>query len=82
MKYIVINTQILNEFYNVLLRNEINDRKIIIYIEEIIRNVKVSSQEIETLKRAWNIGAKYLFSLWDSLVVASALQNNGTILYA
>ncbi len=78
---IVVNTQILNEFYNVLLRHKITDSKIITYIEEIIKNVIVSNQDIKTLKKAWNIRQKYMFSLWDSLVVASALQNNCTILY-
>ncbi len=78
---IVINTQILNEFYNVLLRYKISDNKIIDYINEIIKNTKVSSQNIKTLKIAWNIKTKYNFSLLDSLVVASALQNNCSILY-
>ena len=78
---IIINTQILNEFYNALLKHKIQDSKIIDYIEEIVKNTKVANQNIETLKLAWSIRAKYKFSLWDSLVVASAKQNNCKILY-
>lgn len=79
---IIISTQILNEFYNVLLKHKIQDSQIVEYSNEIIRNVTVDSQNIETLKTAWRIKAKYTFSLWDSLVIASALQNNCQILYS
>ncbi len=75
------STQVLNEFYNVLLKYKIEDKLIVIYIKEIIENTTVSSQNIETLKKAWEIKQKYFFSLWDSLIVASALENNCSILY-
>lgn len=78
---VVISTQVLNEFYNVLLRYKISDNQIIEYLTEIIRNTYVANQSVKTLKSAWGIKTKYNFSLWDSLIIASALQNNCTILY-
>jgi len=75
------STQVLNEFYNVLLKYKVADVQIVIYIKEIIENTTVSSQNIETLKKAWEIKQKYFFSLWDSLILASALENNCSILY-
>jgi len=50
-----VSTQVLNEFYNVLIRYKINDDKILIYLNEIIENTHVSSQDIGTLKKAWII---------------------------
>ncbi len=79
---IIINTQVINEFYNVLVKHKIQDTKIIDYCNEIIENTFVDSQNIETLRTAWRIKIKYCFSLWDSLVVASAIQNNCRILYS
>lgn len=78
---VVVSTQILNEFYNALLKHNIKDAQIVEYSNEIAKNVKISSQNIETLRKAWRIKAKYQFSLWDSLVLASALQNDCSILY-
>ena len=79
---IFVNTQILNEFYNVLLRHKVSDNKILTYINEIIKNTIVSAQDMETLNQAWTIKPKYLLSLWDSLIVSAALQNNCSILYS
>ncbi len=78
---IIVNTQILNEFYNILLKYKVQDDRIILYINEIVKNAQVSNQSINTLEVAWYVKSKYRFSLWDSLVVASALENKCSILY-
>ena len=79
---IVVSTQVLNEFYSVLLKHKISDKAIVLYINEIVKNTEVSSQKLSTLELAWQVKSKYGFSLWDSLVLASALQNNCQILYS
>jgi predicted nucleic acid-binding protein len=78
---IIISTQVINEFYSVLLKHKIPDKDIVIYIKEIIRGTKVYSQHLSTLKLAWIVKSKYEFSLWDSLIIASALQQQCNILY-
>ena len=41
----------------------------------------VSFHEIETIKYSWKIRRKYSYSYWDSLIIASALENNCKALY-
>ena len=38
--------------------------------------------ELETVKRCFFVKEKYLYSWWDSLVLASALENDCSILYS
>jgi len=63
------------------LKYKITDNQILDFINEIVDNTNVSSQDIGTLKKGWSIKNSYQFSLWDSLIVASALENKCTILY-
>lgn len=79
---IFVSTQVLNEFYITLLKYKVNDSKIIVHISDIISNTQVATITIETLKLSWNIKNKYTFSLWDSLIIASAIQNKCSILYS
>jgi len=36
---------------------------------------------LKTVEKAWHIRIKYQFSYWDSLIVASALGMNCSVLY-
>ncbi|SDN51183.1 PIN domain-containing protein [Desulfonauticus submarinus] len=36
---------------------------------------------LDIVRKSWEIKEKYKFSYWDSLIVASALENNCSILY-
>lgn len=80
-KNIVISTQVLNEYYNVLLKKNINDdiiqEKLLIIIDKTI----IQSIDIDTIKLCWDIRKKYKYSYFDSLIIAAALQNNCSILY-
>jgi predicted nucleic acid-binding protein len=76
-----VSTQVLNEFYSTLLKYKINNEKIFVFINEIVENTNVCIQDLDTLKKAWYIINTYKFSLWDSLIIATALQNNCSILY-
>ena len=76
-----VSTQVLNEFYSVLLKYRINTEKILAFINEILENTNVCSQDLDTLKKSWSIIKNYQLSLWDSLIIAAALQNNCSILY-
>jgi predicted nucleic acid-binding protein len=76
-----VSTQVLNEFYSVLLKYRINTEKILAFINEILENTNICSQDLDTLKKSWSIIKNYQLSLWDSLIIAAALQNNCSILY-
>jgi len=78
---IFISVQVLNEFYNSLLKYRISDKKIQEKLQQIIDVVFVTPLALETIKRCWEIKIKYRFSYYDSLIIASALENNCSILY-
>ena len=76
-----VSTQILNEFYSVLLKHNIPDKDIQDKLNTIINDSMVSLIRIETIKNSWELRARYNISFWDSIIVASALENKCTILY-
>jgi len=79
---IIISVQILNEFYSVLARFKYPHNEIKSCMDEIIEQVKVLPLELETIKRCIFIKEKYNYSWWNSLVLASALENDCAILYS
>lgn len=79
---IVLSVQILNEFYSVMARYKYPHNEIKSCLNEIVEQVKVMPLELETIKRCIFIKEKYSYSWWDSLVLASALENDCTVLYS
>ncbi len=83
--HVVISTQVLNEVHwNFIKKFKLDDNtafelinKGIIKITDFIEPIK-----LETYKRAYNLRKNYNFSFWDSLIVASALENNCKILFS
>jgi predicted nucleic acid-binding protein len=78
---IIISVQVLNEFYNVLGKYKIADMAIQESINEILKNVNLETITLDTIKTCWEIKIKYKYSYYDSLIIASALENNCFILY-
>jgi len=79
---IILSVQVLNEFYSVMTKYKYPHYEIISCINEIIEQVKVMPLELETVKRCIFIKEKYFFSWWDSLILASALENDCVIIYS
>ena len=79
---VIISTQIVNEFYITLLRNQIEDKLIQEKVLGIIDSVELKAITLETIQLAWTLLPKYNLSYWDSLIVASALENGCKILYS
>jgi len=78
---IIVSTQVINEFYAILIRNGISDTDIQERIFEIVENAVLTNVTFKTIQYAWGIREQYKYSYWDSLIVASALENNCSILY-
>ena len=78
---IVISTQVINEYYSALSKNKIKDIDIQTSIEQILPNVNVQAISIATIKKSWDVKLKYNFSVYDSLIIASALEADCKILY-
>jgi predicted nucleic acid-binding protein len=79
---LVGSTQVLNEYYSVMLKKKIADHLIQENIELIISIAEITVIEIVTLRRAHKLKLKYGFSYWDSLVLASALGAGCQYLYS
>ncbi|MHA1169661.1 MAG: PIN domain-containing protein [Candidatus Hodarchaeales archaeon] len=79
---VIISTQVINEFYVVLLKNGISDKVVQEKVQEIMYEATVQIVDLETIRKAWKIKEKYLCSYWDSLIIASALDSGCEILYS
>ncbi len=78
---IIVSTQVLNEFSNVLIRHKIDDEKIQDLVGAIAEECDICPVDLKTVEKAWHIRIKCQFSYWDSLIVASALGMNCSVLY-
>ena len=74
--------QVINEFYNVLLRKNIEDNVIQEKIHSQLETCSASELSLKTVFSAWKLREKYKYSYWDSLILASALENSCSILYS
>lgn len=79
---LISSTQVLNEYYSVMLKKKVVDNLIQDNIDVIIDISTITIIQITTLRLAHKIKLKYGFSYWDSLIVASALEANCTVLYS
>lgn len=77
----IISTQVLNEFHSALIKHKILEKDIQEKLNSLINNNTVSLITIGTIKDSWRIRENYRFSLWDSLIIASALEAGCLTLY-
>lgn len=80
----IISSQVVGELCNVLIKKykpDINLKDIIELIENIAKEKIVSLQKQEYIK-ALKIKEKYKYSFWDSLIIATAINNDCAILYS
>ena len=78
---VYISTQVINEFFNVLAKNNIVDSEIIESIYQILNNTLLSEVTFATIEQSWKLREKYRYSVYDSLILASAKESNCKILY-
>jgi len=79
---IVISTQVLGEFFNVLVK-KIGKRKEEAreMVVNLLRTFEITEIKKTSVLKATEVSIKYKYSYWDSLIVASALEANCSILY-
>jgi predicted nucleic acid-binding protein len=80
---IIINTQVINEFIWVM------NRKFSVQMErlrdlgvKLLQRFEIALIDQITIKKALDIAIVYKYSYWDSLIIASALENNCSICYS
>jgi len=80
--HVWISTQVLNEFSNVLYRKfSIPYIKILTVIQVLERQYSVAIVNAKTIKQALLLGDRYQYSYFDSLMLASALEQGCRIIY-
>lgn len=79
---LVCSTQVLNEYYSVMLKNKVADHLIQDNTEIIIAITDVQLIQLTHIRLTHKIKLKYGFSYWDSLIVASALESGCQCLYS
>lgn len=78
----LISTQIINEFVWVMYRKfKVDRRKLQVVGNKLLEKFEIVLINLETIRKALNIFVDYNFSFWDSLIIASALENDCSILY-
>jgi len=82
-KNVVISTQIISESINVMYRKLNYDySKIRRITDKFVEKTTLYPITHDTIHRALNIAETYHYAYYDSQVIASALENNCTILYS
>ena len=79
----VISTQVLQEVCNILIKKFKLEQNIILKtLTELNRNFKILINNSETINKAVDIHFRYHYSYYDSLIIASALKHECSVLYS
>ncbi|OHD14277.1 MAG: hypothetical protein A2086_09595 [Spirochaetes bacterium GWD1_27_9] len=79
----IISVQVINEVINICLKKlKLSKDESFDIGRFLIKRCVVSSIEITSIKFAMSISKSYQLSYWDSLIIASALENDCSILYS
>jgi predicted nucleic acid-binding protein len=81
-RQVIISVQVLNEFYNTLIRIGVDDATIQDSLKQIVRSALTQSINKSTIELCWKMRNKYHYSYYDSLILASAVESRCTILYS
>lgn len=79
---IVLSTQVINEFYSVMMKNKVADVLIQQTINQLLPEVELQLVSLNTIKKAWEVKLRYHYSIYDSLIIASALEAGCNTLYS
>lgn len=78
---VFVSTQILSEFYSALYKNRVDPEKIKTFVFDIAERSNIAIIDFETIKLCFSLKDRYRFSYWDSLVLATAMENDCDIVY-
>jgi predicted nucleic acid-binding protein len=79
----VISTQVIQEFANVLVKKfNMGYEDVANSLRESIQNNELYTNTIMTVLKACEIGLRYKYSFYDSLIIAAAMESDCRILYS
>ena len=79
---LVAGTQVVNEFYAVLLKQKIAEADIREKASEILNDLEIVSITPSIVRASWKLKDKYRCAYWDSVIIASALDAGCSMLYS
>jgi predicted nucleic acid-binding protein len=80
---IIISSQVISEFIAVTLRKSILEMsKVIEYTKQFMQIFQIALITKTTINLALEVMAKYHLAYWDSLIIATGLENFCMILYS
>jgi len=79
---IIISTQVLSEFYSAMSKYKRSHDEIAEFLSDIIRCANVASVSLTTVELCLKLKDKYGYSYWDSLILASAAENECETIYS
>ena len=79
---VFISIQIINEFYVTLEKYKIPHTKSVNTLFDISKAMNIVPLDFATVERCFKIKEKYAYAWWDSLILASALENNCSLVYS
>lgn len=78
-----ISTQVISENVNTCLKKlKMTKEESFEHGDYLFNSFKLNLITEKTIKLAFNISIRYKFSYWDSLILATALENNCNTLYS
>jgi predicted nucleic acid-binding protein len=79
----VISTQVISEYLNVIKRiSKISKSDLLRMCAEWLEDCQIQAVSLSTIKLAHHLFQRYDFQLFDSIIVASALEADCDILYS
>ncbi|WP_414528663.1 PIN domain-containing protein [Nodularia chucula] len=80
---LLVSTQILGELFHVLTRKKFTSKAdAITIISDIVNTFPIQPINTTEVIQALEINAKYHYSYWDSLIIATALLSECSIIYS
>jgi predicted nucleic acid-binding protein len=80
---IQISTQVLGELFHVLTRKKFtSETDAVAIVSSLVNSFPILPIESATVMQAMEVKRKYGYTYWDSLVLATALLHNCSILYS
>ena len=79
---VFVSIQVMNELYITLEKYKTPHEKIVNILSDIAKSTNVVPLDLAAVERCFKIKEKYAYTWWDSLILASALENNCSLVYS
>jgi predicted nucleic acid-binding protein len=79
---IFVSIQVMSELYAALSKNGVGHEEITKYLCELEETMNIQPICFDTVKKCLSLKKKYSYSYWDSLILASSLESECTVVYS